>query len=189
MDLIKVQAKFTIHLTNFKRMVQDSIGMLLLYKWKQVEKENVVSLDSAMLPEITRIQKEGFGTGDRNGVRRYSKKMKKTFYVIMDHNKVVGYCIYYLKLIPSLKDFEKSSVIHSIAIDNNFRRKGLGENLLRESIKEMRLNKISSVILYVNIKNISAIHLYEKIGFRIIKEVKDVCGQDETCYKMKLELS
>nr|WP_243684968.1 N-acetyltransferase [Methanosarcina barkeri] len=57
-------------------------------------------------------------------------------------------------------------------MDRNFRRKGFGEKLLEESIQEMRLNKIASVLLYVNVNNTSAIKLYEKLGFRIIKETK-----------------
>ncbi|WP_341537111.1 GNAT family N-acetyltransferase [Methanosarcina barkeri] len=59
-----------------------------------------------------------------------------------------------------------------MSIDRNFRRKGFGEKLLEESIQEMRLNKIASVLLYVNVNNTSAIKLYEKLGFRIIKETK-----------------
>jgi ribosomal-protein-alanine N-acetyltransferase len=31
--------------------------------------------------------------------------------------------------------------------------------------------------------------LYEKIGFSIIKEIKDICGQKERCYKMELKLA
>lgn len=38
----------------------------------------------------------------------------------------------------------------------------------------MRLNKIASVLLYVNVNNTSAIKLYEKLGFRIIKETKKI---------------
>lgn len=100
----------------------------------------------------------------------------------------MGYCIYYLKPVLSLKGFEKKSVIYSISIDNNFRRKRYGENLLKESIKEMRLNGISSILLYVNTENLPAIRLYEKMGFKKIKEIKDICGSRETCYEMELRI-
>ncbi len=88
----------------------------------------------------------------------------------------------------SLKGFKKKSVIYSISVDRNFRRKGFGGKLLKESIKEMRLNGVSSVPLYVNTKNLPAIHLYEKIGFRKINEIRDICGPQETCYNMELKL-
>lgn len=188
MGLQKIQTILTVHFTNFKRIAQDSTVALYLYTWKQIEKGNVVSLDDTMLPEIIRIQNEGFGNGRNNGVRRYSKRLKKVFYVIKYQDHIAGYCIYSLKIMPSFKGFKKSSILHSIAIDRDFRRKGLGEKLLNGSIKEMKLNKIPSILLYVNKKNLSAIHLYEKLGFQIIKEVRDICGQDEKCYEMKLKL-
>lgn len=100
----------------------------------------------------------------------------------------MGYCIYYLRPVLSLKGFKKKSVIYSISIDKNFRRKRYGENLLKESIKEMRLNGISSILLYVNKENLPAIRLYEKMGFRKIKEIKDICGPKETCYEMELRI-
>ncbi len=100
----------------------------------------------------------------------------------------MGYCIYYLKPVLSLQGFKKKSVIYSISIDKNFRRKHYGENLLKESIKEMRLNGISSILLYVNMENLPAIGLYEKMGFKKIKEIKDICGSKEKCYEMELRI-
>ncbi|AKB47388.1 GCN5-related N-acetyltransferase [Methanosarcina sp. Kolksee] len=52
----------------------------------------------------------------------------------------------------------------------------------------MRLNGISSILLYVNTENFPAIGLYEKMGFKIIKEIKDICGSKETCYEMELRI-
>jgi ribosomal protein S18 acetylase RimI-like enzyme len=42
--------------------------------------------------------------------------------------------------------------------------------------------------LYVNTENLPAIRLYEKMGFRKIKEVKDICGPKEICYEMELRI-
>lgn len=153
-----------------------------------MEKENVVPLEYSMLSEVIRIQYEGFENKNRDEVRRYSKRMRKIFYVIKSQGQVVGYWIYYIKPFLSLKGFKKKSVIYSISVDRNFRRKGFGGKLLKESIKEMRLNGVSSVPLYVNTKNLPAIHLYEKIGFRKINEIRDTCGPQETCYNMELKL-
>ncbi len=153
-----------------------------------MNKENVVPVKDFMLPEIFKIQNEGFENQNADILIRYSKKMKETFYVIKYLDKSVGYCIYYIKPIFSLRSFKKKAIIYSVAIDRNFRRKGFGEKLLRESIKEMKLNRISSVLLYVNVNNLSAINLYRKIGFRIVKKVKDVCGIGKACYEMELKL-
>lgn len=42
---------------------------------------------------------------------------------------------------------------------------GYGRKLLEESIKEMKLNGVSSTLLYVNVNNTLAIRLYKKNGF------------------------
>lgn len=188
MGLTKVQVTLTVYLISFERLVQDIITTLYTRRWRQAKKENVVSIADSMLPEIIRIQSEGFETNSQNGIRRYSKRMRKIFYVIKSHDLVVGYCIYYIKPFVSLKGFKKKSVIYSISVDRNFRRKGYGEKLLKEGIKEMRLNGISSILLYVNTKNLPARRLYEKIGFRTTAEIKDICGPKETCYEMELRI-
>jgi [ribosomal protein S18]-alanine N-acetyltransferase len=188
MGIIKVQVTLNIYLMTLERLLKDIIATLYIRKWRQVEKENVVSIEDSMLPEIIRIQSEGFETKSRNGIKRYSKRMRKTFYVVKSQDRVVGYCIYYIKPIPSLKGFKKKSVIYSISIDKDFRRKGHGEKILKESVKEMRLNEVSSILLYVNTKNLPAIRLYEKIGFRTTAEIEDICGPKEICYEMELKL-
>jgi [ribosomal protein S18]-alanine N-acetyltransferase len=188
MGLTKVQVTSTVYLISFERLVQDIVTTLYIRRWKQVKKENVVSIEDSMLPEIIRIQSEGFENNSHNGIRRYSKRMRKFFYVIKNHDLGVGYCIYYIRPVVSIKGFKKKSVIYSISIDRSFRRKGYGEKLLKESIKEMRLNGVSSILLYVNEKNLPAKRLYEKIGFRINAEIKDICGPKEMCYEMELKI-
>lgn len=172
----------------FKRLIQDTAGAFLIRNWKQMEKENVMPIEDFMLPEVLRIQGEGFENQRPEKLIKYSKKLRKIFYIIKSQNQVVGYSVYYIRLIPTFQGFKKKSVVCSISIDRNFRRMGFGEKLLKESIQEMRLNKIASVLLYVNVNNTSAIKLYEKLGFRIIKETKNICGENEKCYEMELSL-
>jgi ribosomal-protein-alanine N-acetyltransferase len=163
-------------------------GSCLLNGWKQIEKEYVEIVDDSMLPEILRIQAEGFENGRKGEILKYSKKFRNIFYVIKNQDRVIGYCTYYLQPGFSIMGFKKRSVIYSIAIDKKFRNKGFGRKLLEESIKEMKLNSVSAIFLFVNINNIPAIRLYEKIGFSIVKEVENICGQKERCYKMELKL-
>lgn len=99
------------------------------------------------LTEIFKIQNEGFENQNADILIGYSKKMKETFYVIKYLDEPVGYCIYYIKPIFSLRSFKKKAIIYSVAIDRNFRRKGFGEKLLRESIKEIKLNRISGSLI------------------------------------------
>jgi ribosomal-protein-alanine N-acetyltransferase len=188
MDLTKVHTRLAEQLMVLKRILRDTAGTFLSKQWKQTEKENIVPVEDSMLPEIFRIQAGGFKQRNQEKIVRYSNSFRKIFYVIKEKDKVVGYCTYYLKPALSFRGLEKQSVISEIAIDRNFRGRGFAEKLLKESIEEMKINRVSSILLYVNIKNQPAINLYGKFGFRKTKEVKNLCGQNETCYEMKLRL-
>ncbi len=188
MGLTKIHIRLAEYLMVLNRILRDTAGAFFSRQWKQTEKENIVPVEDSMLPEIFRIQAEGFKNTNREKIVRYSNSFRKTFYVIKEQDQVAGYCVYYLKLSFSSGGFEKQSVISEIAIDRNFRGRGFAEKLLKESIEEMKINRVSSILLYVNIKNQPAINLYEKFGFRKIKEVKNICGPGETCFEMELRL-
>jgi [ribosomal protein S18]-alanine N-acetyltransferase len=189
MGLTKIHTRSVTYLTNFKKLLRDIAGGLLVKKWKLIEKKDVIPIEDSMLPEVLRIQAEGFKNGSSEKLIKYSKNSRNIFYVIKSKGKIVGYCIYYLRPTLSLRGFDKQSVISSLATDRNFRSKGFAERLLRSSIEEMKVNGISSILLYVNINNLPAVRLYEKIGFRVIKQVENICGQREKCYEMGLRLA
>jgi ribosomal protein S18 acetylase RimI-like enzyme len=71
----------------------------------------------------------------------------------------------------------------SYAVSSKFRNRHIGESLVRDSLKQGRLHGFR--ILQFNAvvaDNFSAIHLYEKIGFKLIGTVKDGYFTDD-CYK------
>jgi ribosomal-protein-alanine N-acetyltransferase len=189
MNLTKSNPRFAVYLMSFKKIVLDYTGAFLLRQWRQTKRENIVSVENSMLPDIFRIQAEGFKHRNQEKILKYSKNFRDVFYVIKNEDKIVGYCIYYLRATLSLKGFEKQSVISEIAIDRNSRGRKFAEKLLKRSIEEMKLNGISFILLYVNVNNQPAIRLYEKFGFQITKKVKNICGQGEICYEMKLGLA
>jgi len=53
-----------------------------------------------------------------------------------------------------------------MAVDENFRRKGIAEALSLASLEKAKELDAIKVILYSNTKNANAIKLYEKIGFK-----------------------
>jgi len=185
----QVYTRLVVSFTGFKRLLRDAVGAYILKDWKSIEKENIVLVDETMIPEVLRIQAESFDSKNQKNLLNYSRKLRKIFYVIKNQDKIAGYCIYYLKPEISFRGLKNKSVIYSIAIDSKFRGMGYGRKLLEETIKEMKLNGISSVLLYVNVVNTPAVKLYEKMNFQIIKEIEGVCGQHETCYLMELKLT
>jgi len=72
------------------------LGLYSYNKWKYVEKENVAPMDDTILSEIIRIQTDGFETKGREGVRRYSKKLRKILCLKIPLNK---YCVFNISLI------------------------------------------------------------------------------------------
>ncbi len=175
-------------LMNIKKMLRDIFGIFLLLGWKQLEKEDVISVNSSLIHEILEIQSEGFPQKSEKEVLKSSKYFTKIFYIIKSQDEVAGYCIYRLKPIVYSKGLKTQSVIYSIATAQKFRKKGFAKKLLKESIEEMKLNRISSVFLYVDVNNVPAIKLYKEMGFVIIEQIKNICGQKENCYKMELRL-
>jgi len=61
-----------------------------------------------------------------------------------------------------------------MAVDKNFRRLGIAEEISYASFKKAKALGAKQVILYSNTKNAGAIKLYEKIGFRQVEVEQDV---------------
>jgi len=69
---------------------------------------------------------------------------------------------------------EYSYEFTKMAVDHNFRRKGIAEAISYASFKKAKALGAKRVILYSNTKNAGAIKLYEKIGFRHVEVENDV---------------
>jgi ribosomal protein S18 acetylase RimI-like enzyme len=61
-----------------------------------------------------------------------------------------------------------------MAVDDNFRRKGIAEVISYASFRKAKKLGAKRIILYSNTKNAGAIKLYEKIGFRHVEVENDV---------------
>ena len=64
---------------------------------------------------------------------------------------------------------EYSYEFTKMAVDKNFRRKGIAEAISFASFKKAKALGAKRVILYSNTKNAGAIKLYEKIGFKHVE--------------------
>jgi ribosomal-protein-alanine N-acetyltransferase len=74
--------------------------------------------------------------------------------------RIVGYIVYWL-----IKD---EIMVNNIAVDPDFRRRGVGEAILREVLENIRREGVVFVSLEVRISNNAARALYEKLGFRLL---------------------
>lgn len=86
--------------------------------------------------------------------------------------------------------------IQDFYIDEKFRRKGLGEKLLRSSIEDMKKlyakhhYVLRKVLVTTGENNKPARNLYEKIGFRFVAILPDLFaeGENELVYILTLNL-
>ncbi|MGB7295291.1 MAG: ribosomal protein S18-alanine N-acetyltransferase [Candidatus Aminicenantales bacterium] len=75
-------------------------------------------------------------------------------------NRVIGYVIFWL--------IGEDVQINNIAIHPDFRRMGIGEQVLRQIIERVSFRGARLITLEVRPSNTSALALYKKLGFRLL---------------------
>ncbi|MFA0823306.1 MAG: GNAT family N-acetyltransferase [Methanomethylovorans sp.] len=172
-----------------RRYAEEIIGSGISKKWSKIDKVNITTVDEASLTDVLKIYSQNFPNRSEKKLIRYSQIFPNIFYVIQYNGKSVGYCSYYIQPTLSLRKIKRSAVIFSVAVDRDFSRKGFGEALLRESIKELKVNRIESIWLFVNAENNAAIGLYKKIGFESTDIIENMYGEGKNGCKMRLLLN
>ena len=83
--------------------------------------------------------------------------------LMAEYNGVVAGTVALRKVDNNTYEFTK------MAVDKNFRRKGIAEALSYASFEKAKQLGADKVILYSNTKNAGAIKLYEKLGFKHVE--------------------
>ena len=95
-------------------------------------------------------------------------------YIYKDQEKniIIAICL-------ALYEEEEDEVnISVLCVKKEYQRKGLGKSILEECIENCVKNRYTNFYLHVAITNEKAIKLYEKIGFRKIKFIKNYYTND-----------
>lgn len=113
------------------------------------------------LKRVLEIEKTAFPKSpySKSTFLHYYKNLRDNFLVHISKNKITGYIIFY-----------SDGHIISIAVDKEYRRKGIGTQLVKEAICS---SKHKHALVEVRKGNINAINFYEKIGFRKIGIIKN----------------
>jgi ribosomal-protein-alanine N-acetyltransferase len=117
----------------------------------------------------------------------------KAFFVAEVDKRVVGYVMpriewgfSNLKQLPTL--IRKGHIV-SIAVLEEFRGKGIGTALMKRSVQSMKEEYgAEEVYLEVRISNAPAIHLYEKLGFKKVKVLRNYYVDGEDAFLMAIQL-
>ena len=131
------------------------------------------------LDRVMEIEKASFP--DREAWSRdYFESLYKIYpegFIVAENNgKIIGY--------TTGRPKEELAEIISLAVDPTWRQKGVGAkltNFLIEHFKEKGLKEIS---LCVRTKNKKAISFYQKLGFKILKTIKNYYRNGDDAFLM-----
>ena len=85
--------------------------------------------------------------------------------------------------------FVKKGHVVSIAVLDEYRKKGIGKALVEESVNGVKLKKCDEFYLEVRCSNNDAVRLYEKLGFVIRQKLNAYYRDGEDAYLMAIELN
>lgn len=121
---------------------------MLIYR--EVQKKDIAS--------IVRIENIAFSQPwSKKGIADFLKQNNSIMLVAEEFGKIVGYVGLYYVL--------DEANITNIAVLPGYRRIGVGENLIRYLIDEVKKRDIRGITLEVRESNEAAINLYSKLGF------------------------
>jgi ribosomal-protein-alanine N-acetyltransferase len=127
--------------------------------------------------EILRLEEESFNLYDRLDdetlIELYSE-FSEGFHIIIVDGVMAGYSVFLLE--------DDIGYIESIAINNNYKRRGLGLLALQHMIKCLGDMGIKDINLHVRIDNNAAMSLYEKEGFEKKLIVENFYKDGEPAY-------
>jgi len=114
-------------------------------------------------------------------MRALLETLADTAIVAEIENEIIGY-------IFARVEIGNIGHIISIAVHPQWRKRGIGTALMLEAMSKLKSLGCSLVYLEVRISNYSAIKLYKKLGFRIVKRLKRYYRDGEDAYKMERKI-
>lgn len=118
-------------------------------------------------------------------------RFPETFIVAEENGEVVGYIM--CRIETGLSSFVfrgliKKGHIVSVAVLQEYRRKGIGEALVAKAMENMRSYKAKHCFLEVRVANTAAVDLYKKLGFEVSRTVRGYYADGEDAYVMETKL-
>ena len=119
------------------------------------------------------------------------EELPEAFIVAEISGKVIGYIM--CKMEHGFSNFKKLGFVKkghvvSIAVLDEYRKKGIGKALVEESVIGVKTRNCDEFYLEVRCSNTDAVRLYEKLGFVIRQELNAYYRDGESAYLMAIEL-
>ncbi len=118
-------------------------------------------------------------------------EIPEAFIVAEISDKRVGYIM--CKVEHGFSNFKKLGFVKkghmvSVAVEDRYRKQGIGKILVEESINGVRAKGCDEFYLEVRCSNTDAIRLYEELGFIIRQRLNTYYRDGEDGYLMSIEL-
>ncbi len=119
-------------------------------------------------------------------------ELPEAFLIAEISGKLVGYIMckteYGFSNFKKLGFVKKGHVV-SVAVIDEHRGKGIGSELVNESLKGVKMRQCGEMYLEVRCSNTDAVKLYEKLGFSINQRLKTYYRDGEDAYLMAINFS
>lgn len=155
--------------------MQDSI---IIREFVESDMERVKQIETASLRELTPL----------SSIQLFYEIPKEGFIVAEDGGKVVGFLV---ANVRSPLEGELEGHILSIAVDPEYRRRGIGACLVTGIINTLKNKGVRKVALEVKLKNHGAREFYRLLGFKeshVVKHYYRMRGYTEDALVMSKEL-
>lgn len=120
------------------------------------------------------------------------KRYPETFIIAEANNEVVGYVMCRIETgLPSFKllGIAKKGHVISIAVMPRHQQKGIGYALIQEAMQAMEFYNVKECYLEVRESNLPAVELYKKLGFEVVRTLKNYYADGENAFLMAKPLS
>jgi len=123
-----------------------------------------------------------------NNDATYSELLEKSACVICENElrEVIGMAFLVPRGNPTDIYDENWCHLRFVSVDPAYRGQGIGENLTKRCIEIALKNKEQTMALHTSEIMQSARHIYEKLGFKILKEIEPRLGVRYWLYTLEL---
>jgi len=119
-------------------------------------------------------------------------ELPEAFLIAEISGKLIGYIMckteYGFSNFKKLGFVKKGHVV-SVAVIDEHRGKGVGSELVNESLKGVKMRQCGEMYLEVRCSNNDAVRLYEKLGFSIMQRLKAYYRDGEDAYVMAIDFT
>lgn len=139
-----------------------------------------------ILPQVEKCERKSFTTTEIFDFKFELKKKNVSMIAMLKDGEHPAQVMGYMVLMTP--KFGRTITLHKICVQRENRRQGLARMMLSAQIENSRQQSTSRILLWVRRDNVSAIKLYETLGFENVSENQDYYGPGQPGIHMALDL-